>query len=486
MYLSKSSLMTGLQCPKALWLSKNKKQLAKPPDAMQLNVFRTGRKVGELARQLWPGGVEIEYHADEQQAMIDATREAIAQAGVIYEGSFACNGVFVRADILLRDGDGWNLYEVKASSRVKSHHYDDVAIQWYAISRHLPLKQAWVVHVDSGYTRQGELDVQQLFSMQDITGQVKEKQADIESGLTGLETLLQGSEPDIGIGRQCHSPYECDFIGYCWQSVPHPSVFDLHKLSGKRKFEWFHRGIVRYQDIPASAALNAAQSLQVTTALNGEPYLDRPRLSEYLAGVEYPINFLDFESFQEAIPRFDGQKPYMKMPFQYSLHILQQDGQYEHKEFLANEFADPRADLARALIRDITPRGTIMAYHQSFEIGVISGLANHFDELRPGLMAMISRFNDLIIPFRRLIYYHPDFNGSFSIKDVLPALFPNDPELSYKSLVIRGGDVASDEFANLHLNHSAEQREQIRDALIAYCRLDTLAMVKIWGFLQKL
>ena len=193
------------------------------------------------------------------------------------------------------------------------------------ISRHLPLKQAWVVHIDSGYTRQGELDVRQLFSMQDITGQVMGKQADIESGLTGLETLLQGSEPDIGIGRQCHSPYECDFIGYCWQSVPHPSVFDLHKLSGKRKFEWFHRGIVRYQDIPASAALNAAQSLQVNTALNDEPYLDRARLSEYLAGVEYPINFLDFESFQEAIPRFDGQKPYMKMPFQYSLHILQQD-----------------------------------------------------------------------------------------------------------------------------------------------------------------
>ena len=329
-------------------------------------------------------------------------------------------------------------------------------------------------------------NVQSLFTVDEVTEAVQAEQASIEDNLNDLEWVLAGAEPDILIGTHCNNPYECDFQAYCWRDVPYPSVLDLCRLNGDKKFEYYHQGVVTYEDARNHIGLNAVQALQVNTVLNRELHIDTDAIADYLGDVRYPINFLDFETFQDAIPRFDGQGPYKNIPFQYSLHVLHENGELEHKEFLADETEDPRLKLTQRLLDDITEQGTIFAFHQSFEIGVINSLAQHFDQYAEKLMTLTGRFKDLEIPFNKLMYYHPEFHGSFSIKSVLPALFPDDPELDYKNMDIQSGDVAMDVFPHLHEVDDPDEKESIRKSLLAYCRLDTLAMVKIWGKLEEI
>jgi hypothetical protein len=477
--------MKGLQCPKALWLFKNRKDLAAEPDQRRLNLFATGHCVGDLAKQLFPGGVEVEYRQSDYQGMTDQTALLMQSENVVYEGSFSTDGVFVRADILVKNGDAWDIFEVKATASTKTVHKPDVAIQWHVISQHLSLNKAYLVHLNTGYVRSGELDIQGLFTIDDVTEAVHAELAVIEDNLNSLKTVLEGGEPEILIGTHCNNPYECDFHAYCWRDVPCPSVLDLCRLNGDKKFENYHKGIVTYEDARNHIDLNAVQTLQVNTALSREPHINTEAINDYLGEVRYPVNFLDFETFQDAIPRFDGQGPYKNIPFQYSLHILHENGELEHKEFLADETGDPRLTLTQRLLEDLTDEGTIFAFHQSFEIGVINGLARHFDQYTAQLRSLINRFKDLEIPFNQLMYYHPDFHGSFSIKSILPALFPNDPELDYKNLDIQSGDVAMNVFPRLQEVADLDEKESIRKSLLAYCRLDTLAMVKIWEKLNK-
>ena len=485
MQLSKSQYMRGLQCPKALWLFKYRQELMAEPDARRQHMFDTGHRVGELAQQLFPGGVEVAYRPGDYPGMIDETSRSIRQGEVVYEGSFSTGGVFVRADILVRNGEAWDLYEVKATSSTKAVHKPDVAVQWYVIGRHLPLGKAHLVHLNNRYERDGALDVQALFTIDEVTEAVVDAQAAIERNLQQFETMLAGAEPEVPIGTQCNNPYECDFRAHCWQDVPFPSVLDLCRLNGNRKFEYYQRGIVTYEDARQHIDLNAVQSLQVDTALNHAVHVDAGAIGDFLGDVRYPVSFLDFETFQDAIPRFDGQRPYQNMPFQYSLHVVHESGELEHREFLADEHEDPRHELAQRMLEDLPDEGTIFAYHQQFELGVIRDLARHCAEYDEKLMALTRRFKDLEVPFNKLMYYHPDFNGSFSIKSVLPALFPGDSELDYKSLAIQSGDAAMDVFPQLREIDDPDEREAIREALRAYCRLDTLAMVKIWEKLRE-
>lgn len=488
MNLSKSQYIRGLQCHKSLWLYKNQLNLRDTPDHQAESSFNTGYDVGELAKELFPNGVEIEFDNSNFNGMIEKTKELIANGTeVIYEATFKEDGIFAMADILVKNGDAWDIYEVKASTKVKEYHINDTAIQWYALSKAINLNRAYVVHINNQYIRDGELNIKELFAIEDITDLVQDKQYKIEPNLDEMEQMLKGDIPDIDIGGHCSDPYECDFSGHCWKHISYPSVFNLYWMNGAKKFEMYYKGMITYDDIPNDFRLNDTQTLQVNTAKTGKPYIDKDIIKDFLDTIEYPINFFDFETFQNAIPRFDNQRPYMQIPFQYSLHILHEDGTMEHKEFLGDENSDPRDALITQMLNDITPTGSIVAYNQSFEISRIKELATFNEDKKDELLALNERFVDLIVPFRGRGYYHPNFNGSFSIKSVLPAMFPNDDELDYKKLgsIQNGGD-AMDTFANLHLLKDKSKLADIRKDLLAYCHLDTLAMVRIWEKLHKI
>ena len=481
MTISKSQYIRGLQCHKALWFYKHRPELRQKPDAATQALFDLGHNVGALACELFPGGVEIEFNFKDFSGMAAKTRRLIDQGeNVIYEATFREKGVFAMADILVREDEGWAMYEVKASTGVKNYHLDDAAVQWYALSNAIQLNKAFIVHINNQYVRDGELVINQLFEIEDVTEIVESRQMAIPRTLGELNSMLKGDEPDIDIGMQCSDPFDCDYRDHCWRDIPEHSVFNLYSFSQKGKFELYQRGILNFEDLDVDQKLTSIQQIQVSTSLRGEEHVDTSVINEFLDKLVSPLNFFDFETFSKAIPRYNRQRPYSQVPFQYSMHVVNADGSIEHKEHLGDEFTDPREELVVQMLSDITPTGSIIAFNMGFEKGVISELANLFPDYENQLLAINDRLVDLLQPFRSLGYYHPDFNGSFSLKSILPAMFPDDEELAYKSLEIQDGLMAMDEFARLHLEQDAGKRENIRIALLAYCHLDTLAMVKIW------
>lgn len=485
MTLSKSQYIRALQCEKAIWLHKNRPELKGAREEAE-PLFEIGYSVGECAKNLFAGGVEVLFDGGDFDSMVMQTKALLAdKTPIIYEGAFKEKNIFAMADILVRKQNGlYDMYEVKASTSVKDYHVKDAAVQYYAASNVIGIDRVFIVHINSKYEKNGELDLAALFEIEEITDEVLKGQGGIAENIRRIEGVLSAKEPDIGIGGHCYSPYECDFAGYCWADIPKFSVFDLYRMSGEKKFELYNAGIVSFDDIPSDFLLTPIQRLQVESLKKNEIFVDKGIIKSFIDKVEYPINYFDFETFQNPIPRFDGQRPYMQIPFQYSLHIKHADGRLEHKEFLGDENKDPRRGIAAKMLSDITEGGSIVAFNKSFEMARIRELAGACPEYRDELLALLPRFVDLIVPFRSLGYYHPDFNGSFSIKSVLPAMFPDEPELSYKALNIQNGGDASYIFSNLHLLQDKTKRDEIRADLLVYCRLDTLAMVKIFDKLS--
>lgn len=487
--LSKSQYVRGLQCEKSLWMLKNQPELKAADDYQKQALFRTGHRVGELAMQLFPGGIEIEFSSGDYDGMKQKTH-ALIEAGekTIYEATFSDDerGMFAMADILHLHEDGWHVYEVKASTRVKQYHLDDAAFQWNLINKFIPLKRIHIVHINNQYEREGELDVQALFAKEDVTDEVLSRQDEVDHQVGSLNSLITSDKPTVDIGPHCDSPHACDFKDHCWAHIPSHSVFNLYRLDKRKKFSLYEQGIELITDLPENFALGDIQQLQVWSEKSDAVFVDRPLISQFLCALKPPLSFFDFETFMDAIPRFTGQRPYMAIPFQYSLHIRGEDGGLSHKEFLGEAGADPREQLIRHMLADLPEQGSILAFNVGFEKARIRELADCFPDYEPQLSALLGRFVDLIDPFRRGAYYHPDFNGSLSIKSVLPAMFPNSSDLQYEGLTIKDGSMAMDIYANLDSVEDPAEEEAIRQDLLAYCRLDTFAMVKILDQLTKL
>lgn len=282
----------------------------------------------------------------------------------------------------------------------------------------------------------------------------------------------------------------CGYKAWCLRGLPRPSVFDIgFGIRSLKKDLAYEIGIISFEEIfNSDFPLNEMQLLQVKTAvLNLPPHIEPYSIRQFLNGLTFPLYHLDFETCQQAIPLWDGVKPYQQIPFQYSLHRQHKpDAEPFHKEFLGKEGTDPRRALAERLCADIPLGACVLAYSAGFEKGRIRELAELFPDLSDHLMNIHGSVKDLAEPFRKGYYYCREMGGSYSIKTVLPALFPNEPELDYSALnLIHNGGDAMAAFSTLH-EKPAEDIAEIRAALLAYCRLDTLAMVRILDKLYEI
>lgn len=303
-----------------------------------------------------------------------------------------------------------------------------------------------------------------------------------------MKYVSQSQEPEKDIDLCCDKPYPCAYRKYCGRHVPEYSVFNLARMQAKKKYELYHEGVVSYQDILSSGAkINANQKRQVESVLYDKPdEYDVEEIKKFLETLSYPIYHLDFETFQQAVPEFVGCRPYEQIPFQYSLHVEYEDGRLEHFEFLAKEGEDPRRALAEQLIKDIPVGVCATAYNMSFKKTVLKHLAEEFPDLSAHLMDIHDNMHDLMIPFQKQYYYSKAMQGSYSIKYVLPALWPGDPELDYHNLEgVHNGSEASASFADM-VNHTPEEIAEMRDNLLKYCGLDTYAMVKVLKKLKEI
>ena len=480
--LSKSLILKGMQCPKALYLQKNPPDIKFPPQPGLEARYRAGHEVGILAQQLFPGGTEVPFEGLSVAEQVAQTRQLIeAGARVIYEASFAYDGIFVKVDLLVRDGEAWQIHEVKMGTAVKEVNLDDVAIQFYVLGQcGLLISGAYLVHINNQYMRQGAIDVKQLFTGEDVLEEAFLRQADLPQIIADLRTTLQNGEPQIDIGPHCSDPYDCDFAAYCWQHIPENSIFDL-RGNGVNKWDLYERGILRFDEILLDE-LNAKQRQQVEATLNQQDSVDPQAVAAFLETLWYPLYHLDFETFNTPIPKFDGTRPYQQVPFQFSLHVQPEAGaEPQHYEYLAAPDVDPRRELAERLLALIPEEGCILTYNQAFEKGVLRNLAELFPDLAESIDRRLPNVRDLMVPFRRRDVYRWQMGGSYSIKEVLPAMVS---DLSYDGMVVADGMAAMQAYHEMCGMGAGEELERLRAAMLEYCRLDTLAMVRVLGELE--
>ncbi|MBW2055956.1 MAG: DUF2779 domain-containing protein [Deltaproteobacteria bacterium] len=484
--LSKSRFLAGIQCPLRLWYLIHEPGLASEPSPFQQALFRTGRRVGELARKRYPGGVLIEEAAFRHEEAIRSTREAVRDRRVpaIFEGAFAFDGVRIRTDILERSGGAsWNLVEVKSGTSVKEENIYDLAVQYYVLKGlGFDIERAGILHVNREYLYDGrELDLEAFFVFIDLKGRVARMEEEIGSIIGNLKGFLtRKTPPAIDPSRHCRRPYMCEFFNHCRRSMPDHWVLELSGIGQDRLDELAEEGIVDIRDVPESFDLSELQARIRECVIHGTEYVG-PDLGEALEQYEYPIHFLDFETVAPAIPRYADTRPYQTIPFQWSDHVLFEDGTLIHKGYLCARDVYPVEEVARTLLMALGDRGTICTY-TIFENQVIAEMAEELDSYRGSLEALLTRCRDLHAEIRRG-YYHPLFHGSFSIKKVLPALVPS---MSYTHLTIQEGGQAGLEYLRMIDGDTPpEEKEKIRKALIDYCAQDTLAMVMIRRELLK-
>ena len=486
--LSKSRYCSGLQCPKMLWLKKNNPDVF-DDNSVNQSVLDTGSEVGDLAMGLLGDHVEVPY--GDLTDMINETERLLElKTPVIAEASFSVDGLFCSVDLLKCIGEREvELYEVKSSTDVKVHFYDDVAFQKYVLTQAgYKVQSCYLVHVNNQYVRHGELDIKQLFSIVNITDEVLNLYPDVERNIERIkEYMQQTEEPLDDIGMHCFEPYACGFWQYCTSHLPKPNVFDVARLRKATQFKCYDSGVISFEELNRSDMLAASYYKQIEHELfDYPPYIDAKSIKGFMDKLSYPIYFLDFESFQPAVPLYDNSRPYEQIVFQYSLHYIEEpNGELKHKEFLAYPGTDPRRTLAEQLCSDIPMDVCTTAYNMTFEKGRIKELAELYPDLREHLMNIHDNIQDLMIPFQKKWYYTKAMQGSYSIKYVLPALFPNDPALDYHNLEgVHNGGEAMDTYAKMQ-TMTPEEIEEARGHLLKYCELDTFAMVKIWQRLKE-
>ncbi|APV44731.1 hypothetical protein Dform_01407 [Dehalogenimonas formicexedens] len=481
--LTKSKFMAGLQCPRYLWIYVNDPSLIPQPDLVTQHTFDQGHEVGEVAKRLFTGGIDMSGLGFRE--MLSETSARLADGKPIFEAAFQCNQLYARVDILNPSGAvGWDIVEVKSATEVKDENIADVAFQKYVVERcGITVNRCHLVHINREYIKQGPIDPAGLLISEDITERVSEVSGGMADMVEDMLETIAGDCPDSIIGRLCDSPYDCPLKDECWSSVPEHPVSDLYRI-GSKMDELFKRGITSIRDIPEGFKLNEKQLVQKTCVECGQPHIERGKIASFLGDLKYPHHFLDFETFGTAIPIFNGIKPFQAIPFQFSLHTVEsQTSGAVHRYFLARGPGDPRIEFIEALKTSLGEGGTIIVYNQGFEQGILEKLAETYAEYREWIETVIARMADLIIPFRNFHYYHPEQRGSASLKHVLPSV----TGIRYEGMNIAEGQTASLKFMSAAFGGlSDDERTKIFEDLLEYCGQDTYGMVRIVEELWKL
>jgi len=475
--------MAGLQCHKYLWLRVHEPDAPElVPDEATQALFESGSRVGETAQTYVPGGVLIEKPYEDFQRALQATAAAIqGSAPAVYEASFSAGGLFVAVDILERTKQGWNLIEVKSSTSAKPEHVPDVAVQLHTLrSAGLDVQRAHLMHLNRECRYP---DLSTLFEREDLTDEALDLLPTVADEIEKQKAMLAGPVPKVEPGPHCLSPYSCPFWDRCRPAPPPHHISTLYRIGG-RFWELERQGIRTIFDLPDDYPLSEKADRQRRSVLAGKLIVEDGLKGE-LDRFTSPIGFLDFETIRPSIPAWKGCRPYDQVPVQFSCHLISADGSLVHHEWLAPGPQDPREEMVKELLRALTGTRTILAYSSGFERMCLNSLGEAFPHFANELNTLAGRLEDLL-PVVRSYVYHPDFGGSFSLKRILSPLVP---DLGYDDLEVADGGTASAMLEKLILEPEAfspEERKLHRQSLLEYCKMDTLALVRLHERLLEL
>ena len=485
--LSKSKILAFRQCPKRLWLEIHQPELK--DDSGAEAVYQIGNEIGEVARKIYDTegrGVLVDFKEIGYDEAFLQSAELLRQgSGPIFEAGFRMPGAIAFADVMLPERSGsalrWHMIEVKAAAGVKDHYHDDLAIQaCIAESAGVDLASVSLAHVDSSFVYQGDGDYRGLLKEVDFTQAAASRRGKVEEWLAEAHAVAElPGEPSIDMGERCTNPHVCSFCNYCGRNTAAAEypLTSLPNFSGRRKEAVEAMGITDLRDVP-DEYLTKTQKWVRDVTRRGETYLDAAGAAADLAGLGFPVRFLDFESVMLAVPIWKGTRPYQQIPFQFSLHHLDESGLLTHEAFLDLSGNDPSASLARALIACCGDQGPVFVYNAAFEKTVMRSLGARFPEHGPALLRIIARVTDLL-PVAKSRFYDPSQHGRWGLKSILPAVCP---DLSYDHLkgVADGGMAVAAFKEAIAPEATPERKAEIEKELLAYCHLDTLGLVRLW------
>ncbi len=482
--LSKSRYLNGLQCPKLLWVATNEPERISEPDTTTQYLFDQGHLVGELARKIFLEGFDVPF--ENFMGNIAMTKKLLEQRKPVFEAGVLSGRIYSRIDILNpANEDEWDIIEVKSSTSVKEINLHDVSFQKLCCKRAgLKIRNCKLAYINNQYVKNGEVDPNELFILEDISTQVEEVSEGIEERVQSMLDLISDKTcSENGIGKHCLTPYECMLRQICWGFLPENSVFDLR--GGKTKqFSLYEQGILYIKDIPDDIRLSRQQQIQKECVITGNTHVENDEIQQFLERLEYPLYYLDFETIGPAIPIYDGTRPYQTIPFQFSLHIVEYDeSEPVHHSFLAEGTDDPRPQLLRELQEVLGSEGSIIAYNSGFEEGVLRELVEAFPEYLDWFEGILVRIVDLLMPFSNFHYYNASQKDTASLKRVLPAITGK----GYEEMGIGAGMDASIAYERITYGDATQEEiSKVRTDLEKYCALDTEGMIWIVDKLRKL
>jgi len=484
--ITKSNYMQFLRCTCELWVMKQRKDLAPPIDAALQRLFDEGNKVDAFAQKLFPEGISVDGFGT---SAAQKTKQAIeAGATILFQPTFLTKDLSCRGDILVKNGDAWDIYEVKSSTQTKEEHKIDVAFQRICLEESgYKVGKTFIVHINNQYVRHGEIDPQKLFTIDDVTDEALSHVSEIKQLIPeALEVTEWSTTPGALHLKSCRDPYKCEYLTCYISEFEDDHVYSIAKeLSPDRLMAFLERGLIQPSQVPPE--LLKSLGLLDLPSEEKEPVIsiDKEAIERELSKLQFPLYFFDYETWFPAIPPFDGYRPYQQIPFQYSLHILREpDGELEHVEFLAEHQGDPILDLTKALQSHIAGRGTFISWNAKFEMMCNRQIGERHPEYADFFTDINDRMFDLMQIVKQGYYVDSRFGGSASIKKVLPVVVP---ELSYKNLNIQEGGTASSSWPVLtDPAMPADQKAQLKKDMLEYCALDTFAMVEIYRFFSSL
>lgn len=494
MQITKSDYLLYLKHPAWLWLKKNDPSKLPPVDEATQAIFDSGYLFESYAEQLFPGGLKLNWEGfQEYRDLPQRTREAILSgAKTIFQGRFESGEITCISDVIeFNEDKSINLYEIKSSSAPRPYHEHDLAFQTIAIEDSgFKVNKISVVHVNKDYVRRGEINPSELAVVSDITDKVRKRiNATRENIKRAIQVAKSKEMPDP-------SPSFCKLNSTSdWLTIYKSmlgvtkgdgSIYDIYSPNTTLIRRCEELEIASLSDIPLDLdQLSEKQTWQLKAHKEDKIFTDKKKIGTFLKKVKYPIYFLDYETLSSVVPYFDGHKPYQQVPFQYSLHIIEKPGtEPKHIEYLHKENSDPVMPLSESLAYNIGPKGSVLVWWEGFEKSCNQQMGEMCPKYKKFYEDVNNRVVDLIEPFFNYYYVDKKFGGSSSIKDVLPVIAP---ELSHKDLDISEGGAAQRLWMEAILDEKRpKEKEKILRDLWDYCELDTLAMVKIWEFLNKI
>jgi len=476
--ITKNIFLNTFTCPTLGWEVAHSESGSEELSLFDRFQMEEGIQVHERARKLFPQGILISGNNESAAALTEKYLQN-NDVSVIFEATFIVDGFITKADILIREASGWKIIEVKSGTKDNIDYIEDLAYTTMIAGKAgLMISSCSLMLISKEY-RLGMSD-EKLFEEVECKREVYEIIEEFSALSAGAVALLKSKfrfKPKFEL--VCKG---CDCFNKCWGEIEN-HIFDLPRLSHTKFCQLRDMDIVSIEDIPSDFELAKTQIPVWEAVTKGSPVIDEKGLKEALSQIEYPAYYLDFETVTTALPLYENICPYEKIATQYSIHKYSALGEgEEHLEYLADPSKECRRELAESLIRDCGDEGTIFSY-SPYEKTVINGLIGLFPDLADELGELVDRLIDLC-KILSSYYYHPLFHGSYSIKKVLPVMVPG---LSYEGMEVNNGSDAIAVFARMARGeHTVEECEQITKDLLAYCKLDTLAMVKLHEALEKL